>query len=624
MIQEIIDSNINIDYNKIVQLYAQNPHETGGNNMKLKKIITGLLSVCLTGMSIPAITVNADNSTYISDIKVVGGDSETDAKKILADEGYTIIDYDLNKTCSSSSDKIFLGYKTSTNIKDAIKDIVVIDSDSKISDEQKEVNGITYDLCPFAGGSHFCGLNGDVNSNTGGDYIYIYYTKNNSLNSGITGISFDFDPANAVSGVDLNNGISNSSGELKPIYMHLSYTQNQTPVPNQGNTASGKSELGFEVKISVDKTVIHYGSEVTIYTEIKGEVPDDAWIAFVPSDIPHTEKDGDDNNIGCVYLKNIENGIATLRAPSQLGKFDIRVFDGDNESTAKEIAYLPIVIKYAPDLKVSIDVASKFVQSGAPLDINVDISGFVPSDAWITFVPSDVPHTEKDGDDNNIGCVYLNNIENGIATLTAPSQLGKFDIRVYNGDNEYTASEIACMTVYLAKAPGLSVVLSVDNAQVKPDEDMTIYTDISGDIPNDAWITFVPSDIPHTEKDGDDHNGKWMYLKDIECGKAVLKTPAEVGKYDIRVYDGSNGLASEIACLPILITETPAAATGSSMGDLNSDGVFNVADVVLLQKWLLADSDTYLPSWKNGDFIADGKLDIFDLCRMRRALVASA
>ena len=51
--------------------------------MKLKKIITGLISVCMAGMSIPAIPVNAENSTYISDIKVVGCGSETDAKKIL-------------------------------------------------------------------------------------------------------------------------------------------------------------------------------------------------------------------------------------------------------------------------------------------------------------------------------------------------------------------------------------------------------------------------------------------------------------------------------------------------------------------------------------------------------------
>ena len=48
------------------------------------------------------------------------------------------------------------------------------------------------------------------------------------------------------------------------------------------------------------------------------------------------------------------------------------------------------------------------------------------------------------------------------------------------------------------------------------------------------------------------------------------------------------------------------------MGDVNMDGQFNVSDVVLLQKWLLADSDTTLVDWKAADFCEDGILDVFD------------
>ena len=52
-------------------------------------------------------------------------------------------------------------------------------------------------------------------------------------------------------------------------------------------------------------------------------------------------------------------------------------------------------------------------------------------------------------------------------------------------------------------------------------------------------------------------------------------------------------------------------------GDVNADGKFTVADVALLQKWLLAVPNTHLPNWKAGDFNADGKLDVFDLCLMK-------
>lgn len=56
-------------------------------------------------------------------------------------------------------------------------------------------------------------------------------------------------------------------------------------------------------------------------------------------------------------------------------------------------------------------------------------------------------------------------------------------------------------------------------------------------------------------------------------------------------------------------------------GDVNSDGEFNVADVVTLQKWLLAVPDAKLADWKAADLCNDNKLDVFDLIFMRRALL---
>lgn len=56
-------------------------------------------------------------------------------------------------------------------------------------------------------------------------------------------------------------------------------------------------------------------------------------------------------------------------------------------------------------------------------------------------------------------------------------------------------------------------------------------------------------------------------------------------------------------------------------GDVNADGIFSVADVILLQKWLLSVPDTHLTNWKAADFCEDGKLDVFDLCLMKRALI---
>lgn len=56
-------------------------------------------------------------------------------------------------------------------------------------------------------------------------------------------------------------------------------------------------------------------------------------------------------------------------------------------------------------------------------------------------------------------------------------------------------------------------------------------------------------------------------------------------------------------------------------GDVNGDGVWDLSDVVALQKWLLAVPAAKLEQWENGDFYADGRIDALDLCLMRREIL---
>lgn len=56
-------------------------------------------------------------------------------------------------------------------------------------------------------------------------------------------------------------------------------------------------------------------------------------------------------------------------------------------------------------------------------------------------------------------------------------------------------------------------------------------------------------------------------------------------------------------------------------GDVNGDGQLNVADVVLLQRWLLAVPDTMLADWQAGDLCRDGLLNGADLAAVKAILV---
>lgn len=62
-------------------------------------------------------------------------------------------------------------------------------------------------------------------------------------------------------------------------------------------------------------------------------------------------------------------------------------------------------------------------------------------------------------------------------------------------------------------------------------------------------------------------------------------------------------------------------ASKTVIGDVNADGELTVADAVMMQKWLLAVPNATLTDWKAGDLCEDDRIDVFDLCLMKRLLV---
>lgn len=68
----------------------------------------------------------------------------------------------------------------------------------------------------------------------------------------------------------------------------------------------------------------------------------------------------------------------------------------------------------------------------------------------------------------------------------------------------------------------------------------------------------------------------------------------------------------------------PKADNTPVRGDVNADGIFDISDVVILQKWILAEPDTKLADWKAADLCEDDRLDVFDLVMMKRMLIENS
>lgn len=64
----------------------------------------------------------------------------------------------------------------------------------------------------------------------------------------------------------------------------------------------------------------------------------------------------------------------------------------------------------------------------------------------------------------------------------------------------------------------------------------------------------------------------------------------------------------------------PTAIKETLTGDVNDDGEFDIADLVIMINWLIGNGN--LPNWKAGDLNNDNRIDVFDYCLMKNEFSA--
>lgn len=127
---------------------------------------------------------------------------------------------------------------------------------------------------------------------------------------------------------------------------------------------------------------------------------------------------------------------------------------------------------------------------------------------------------------------------------------------------------------------------------------------------------------------GNAPKGEWVQLANAE-----YTIPA--GATNVQFYfetDGDTGttcdfLVDEVICAPAgMAIEGPQPAEPPAPaelpGDVNDDGAVNIADAVLLQKYLIGDGS--LPKPERADLNADGKLTAVDLSLLKQIIIKNA
>ena len=168
-------------------------------------------------------------------------------------------------------------------------------------------------------------------------------------------------------------------------------------------------------------------------------------------------------------------------------------------------------------------------------------------------------------------------------------------------------------------------------------ESVDIPSDPTASMLLDVQITGEPYDKVIHGYEELDLTGLKLSITETDGNGNVVSTLENVTvdeakeKYDVSVDIKEEAPGSGICVITITKKNTDISDTESFeigygapvvKGDVNSDGEFNISDVVLLQKWLLVMPDTQLSDWNRADLCRDGILDTSDLCLMKQLLIS--
>ncbi len=150
--------------------------------------------------------------------------------------------------------------------------------------------------------------------------------------------------------------------------------------------------------------------------------------------------------------------------------------------------------------------------------ISLNTSGFgSTANSWIGFYKVDSADTQY------ISWNYLSSLTDGIYTVTAPSELGTYNFRIFY-DSGYTKTSTSDSIQVIQYTPAISL----NKTSFLPNESI-IATFSGGSVINNAWIGFYNADA------SDSQYRTWEYVSGTS-GTYTIAAPNEPGTYQIRLF----------------------------------------------------------------------------------------
>lgn len=190
--------------------------------------------------------------------------------------------------------------------------------------------------------------------------------------------------------------------------------------------------------------------------------------------------------------------------------------------------------------------------------------------------------------------LYLGNDENFIE-LVLNDESGCFETTFKNG--EKTEKLTASSQAVLGEWAKIRIILDGDTGRLIINDETADSGSITID-PNDIAGSVKIFDKTASYRIGADNNMQNGFTGRVDC---------------MRVY------FSEAEASPEIYTEREDVTKLPVRGDVNIDGVFSIADAVMLQKWFVGAGN--ITDMNAGDLCEDGRINIFDLCSMKLELL---